>query len=114
MQNKKYDLKVITDYLYTNGVNMSGRKKTYPKDNDKLIEPYEIDRINIGGDGLNGSFYTRTSFKGSETWYTVPIKNGNEDEWWRILKYILKELSSTEDKLFDDILLVENKEGEIW
>ena len=85
----KDKLKSITNFLYTNASNLSGRKLSYPKDNDNIPkEDYELDRINIGVDADATTYYIRVSFKGSLTWYSVAIPLGKEDEWWNRLKKI--------------------------
>jgi hypothetical protein len=97
---KQTKLKKITEYLHKNGHNLSGRVLTYPSGNEKIpSESYEIDRINIGADGIGGQYYIRVSFKGSLMWYEVPIAKGKEDEWWERVKLVIQELSTP---IFED------------
>ena len=110
---KKYNIIKITDYLYDNGLNVTGRVKSYPQNDEKIIkEPtYTIDRINVGADGIDGKYYIRVSFRGSAKWYSVPIKEGQEDIWWDRTKFVISQLIDDIDDFSDE--QVENEKPDI-
>lgn len=74
-------------YLYERAVNVSGRKKSYPKDNEDITKPYSLDTINIGVKSLENQLFIRVSFRGaSNKYYELGIQYDRIDYWFNFVK----------------------------
>ena len=89
-------------YLYERAVNVSGRKKSYPKDNDDIVKPYSVDTINIGVKSLENQIFVRVSFRGaSNKYYELGIQYDRVDYWFKFCKSLYNENPEL-DFMFDD------------
>jgi hypothetical protein len=88
MNNKSYDKKKITKFLFDNGVNVSSRTPSFPKDNEIISLNKVIDSINFGADILRSQWSIRVRFVGCKSWYDIPISNDKVDYWLDIIKFM--------------------------
>lgn len=86
MENTKFNISEVAKLLYDNGINTSERKKSYPKDNEKIDESIEIAVFNLGVCCVKKELFLRYSFTGNPTkFYEFFIKENEFDEWKEII-----------------------------
>lgn len=102
-------------YLYEKGINNSSRKKSFPRENNEISLPYQIDVINVGVKALENQAFIRVSFIGSMKFYDLGIQYDRFDYWCNFAKSfynISNDMDMLDELVIDykqNTLLVTNK-----
>ena len=104
-QTENEKLAKISIFFYTNGLNMSGGKKSTPKE-ENIPENSLIDTINTGVELSSGSLFVRGSFRESRKYFEFPIEFEAMDRWNERMKIVYQEkMKDMKDNAGDDSII---------